>query len=487
MRHRWLAIDRPAGSSTPGGSPTRGWHRAPSGRSVLCPLRWLLLAALLLSAVRLPTSCPQGTASARPDGSRALTVVREPSRHWTWVIVPASAAFVDTGVFLEQGETFVVEATGSWTMVTDDREYISDADGAKACVYGSGPLGVLLGRVAGLPGPATLVLGRHAQREAPATGILYLNANHLWWLRDAQRGQLTVRIRGGRPATPQLRSRCKDADLAAIRERILHRCNTLRQRMGLPQVTSLPSLERAAQAHAEYVDRHDYSHTQQRGKEGFLGEQPWDRMRACGYHGPCGEVIASEDSAEEALEIWVASVYHRQFITNPALSAIGMGVYGRIQVLTYGLQEEAPTTAVALYPPAEEREVPLSWPGLESPSPIPAGAPTPVGYTVSAHFPAEVKRVHRMQLREVDGAEVPCYARHRLNDEALRHSNSVFLLPQASLAPGKTYQAMVAAETAAGDQEVQWTFTTTDVVPRALEPEPQFIAPRRPVLSVVHR
>ncbi|NLC55741.1 MAG: hypothetical protein GX774_02760, partial [Armatimonadetes bacterium] len=147
------------------------WHCAPVA------LLLTLLAAPRVSAA--PGDLPQ----ADP----------EPSGHEVRVTVPANAAFVDTGVFLKQGETFAVEATGSWTMVTDDREYISDADGAKACGYGSGPLGVLLGRVAGLPGPATLVLGRHAQREAPATGILYLNANHLWWLRDAQRGQLTVR------------------------------------------------------------------------------------------------------------------------------------------------------------------------------------------------------------------------------------------------------------------------------------------------------
>lgn len=414
--------------------------------------------ARALFAAALVTALLSALTVIRPAEAGAAQTV---STHQVTVRVPARASAVDTGVYLEAGEPFVISAAGEWTLVTDRKQYVADADGAAYCVYEGRRLGVLLGRVAGLPGPAQFALGTRAESRAPASGVLYLMSNHPWWLRDRQQGELTVTVRGGRAATPELRSNSEEAELRAARAAVLQRLNAVRQRMGLPAVDVVAALERAAQGHAKYADRHDYSHQERPDRAGFVGEYPWDRARAFGYVGGCGEVMAMEEGAEAALEMWLASVYHRQFITHPALSGIGFGLYGRVQVLNYALAAAPLTERVAAYPPPDAQEVPLSWPGLELPSPIPEGAPTPVGYTVSAHFPAVVKAVHALRLEDPHRGVVGCYARHRLSDAALSNSDAVFLLPRAPLQPGTTYRVSMAVETARGPQEIAWSFTTS--------------------------
>ncbi|MDH7571320.1 MAG: hypothetical protein QHJ73_17215, partial [Armatimonadota bacterium] len=149
------------------------------------------------------------------------------------VTVPAGAVWVDTGVYLEAGETFRVEARGEWSIaLPDGRRCETDADGCLQVRYRGRPVGQLLGRVAGIPGPADMALGKAGEYRANAPGILYLESNHLWWLRNQHRGEITVSIHGGSPATDSLRARVREAALEAARSTALEYCNRVRRRLG---------------------------------------------------------------------------------------------------------------------------------------------------------------------------------------------------------------------------------------------------------------
>ena len=263
----------------------------------------------------------------------------------------------------------MISAAGEWTLVTDRKQYVADADGAASCVYEGRRLGVLLGRVAGLPGPAQFALGTRAESRAPASGVLYLMSNHPWWLRDRQQGELTVTVRGGRAATPELRSNSEEAELRAARAAVLQRLNAVRQRMGLPAVDVVAALERAAQGHAKYADRHDYSHQERPDRAGFVGNTPGiERGRSATWGLRRGD--GDGEGAEAALEMWLASVYHRQFITHPALSGIGFGLYGRVQVLNYALAAAPLTERWLLIPAGRAGSAALlARPGAAQPDP----------------------------------------------------------------------------------------------------------------------
>jgi hypothetical protein len=250
-------------------------------------------------------------------------------------------------------------------------------------------------------------------------------------------------------------------ELNALREETLARCNALRARMGLPPVRRMAALERSAQAHAEYLDRNAArGHFEQRGRRGFTGKTLLDRMGAAGYEGGGGEVAAYEETAGEAFDAWMASVYHREFATHPALAGLGLGVCGRVQVLDYAVDPEPRSHTIACLPANLQQDVPLAWHGREAPSPLPEGFAGPVGCTISAHFPDAILRVDQVSLTAAGGTAVPCFTRHRLNDPNLKGSAAVFLLPQSPLQPGVTYRATIAVETAAGPEQADWTFRT---------------------------
>jgi uncharacterized protein YkwD len=306
-----------------------------------------------------------------------------------------------------------------------------------------------------------MALGKAGEYRANAPGILYLESNHLWWLRNQHRGEITVSIHGGSPATDSLRARVREAALEAARSTALEYCNRVRRRMGLPSVGRMKALEIAAQGHAEYLAVRDaQGHEQEPGTPGFTGTTAQQRQRAAGYDGPGGEVVAYEDTVEAAVEMWLASVYHRLFLTDPALRAIGFGIWGRTQVLNYAVATAPRTDQVVCYPTDGQQQVPVSWNGLESPSPLPTGAEKPVGYTVSAHFPTAIRRVEEAVLRGPDDEPVACYQLSSATDKHLRDRNAVFLLPRSPLRPGVTYRALVVVETAAGKRRAEWSFTT---------------------------
>jgi uncharacterized protein YkwD len=123
------------------------------------------------------------------------------------------------------------------------------------------------------------------------------------------------------------------ADAAAERQariELAQLIGTERARHGAPQLDRVPSLGRAATAHAaDMVARGFFSHLSPEGSRLI------DRVRASGYLEECttwevGEVLAWGDgelgTPAAAMRLWVESVPHRRALTRRAYREVGVGV-----------------------------------------------------------------------------------------------------------------------------------------------------------------
>ena len=113
-------------------------------------------------------------------------------------------------------------------------------------------------------------------------------------------------------------------ELSRVRREMLDAVNRFRREKGREELVSSPTLDRAAQAHAEdMIRRSYYAH---RNPE---GDTAGDRVRAAGYGRP---LFVSENIAKgpfepaETVERWMASSGHRANILRAKAREVGGGV-----------------------------------------------------------------------------------------------------------------------------------------------------------------
>jgi len=119
-----------------------------------------------------------------------------------------------------------------------------------------------------------------------------------------------------------LRQAAALGDAAGLRAAVLAAINRERERAGVPPLRPHPALERAAQAHAEDLERRSYydHHSPE-------GTTPRSRLLAQGYDAR----LAAENlakgffSADEVVARWMLSSGHRANILNPQLVDLGVG------------------------------------------------------------------------------------------------------------------------------------------------------------------
>jgi len=113
------------------------------------------------------------------------------------------------------------------------------------------------------------------------------------------------------------------------RQEALKSINRLRQEVGLSRMKEDQILQKAAQAHAEYLVRHHLSsHYEKVGEEGFTGTKPVDRALKAGYHSRLtGENLSTKHStAKKSIEGLFSAIYHRYGFLNPDFDEIGIGI-----------------------------------------------------------------------------------------------------------------------------------------------------------------
>jgi uncharacterized protein YkwD len=256
--------------------------------------------------------------------------------------------------------------------------------------------------------------------------------------------------------------------------RALQRVNQLRKAAGLAPMAYDSSLGAGALGHAQYLLTNPSqvnvdAHRQVSGAQGYFGTAPGQRVMFYGYTGGgVAEVINFTDKAEEAVDGWMDTLYHRLPLIYPGNTAMGYGLAAagaeRVNVLEAG-PNFAAGVAVA-WPYDGQVGVPTGWDGAESPDPLRlyAGARGPVGYTITLTFGGEVRSL-TLDRYSLSGPQGPVAVMpfDPVRDDIL--TDTVALIPYDPLAPGSRYTVTLSGQVDEGDgpqpYSRSWSFTTS--------------------------
>jgi hypothetical protein len=309
-------------------------------------------------------------------------------------------------------------------------------------------------------------------------------------------------LAGGAIASRPVRADVSDFE----KERALETVNKIRASVGLTPVELSESLCQGAEAHALYLslNQDDPStanlgaHQETPGRPGFS-----EAGRQAGTHGD----IAFGVRPVESIAIWIDSYFHRLPFLDPEADAVGIGVNTvkddvPVSILSFHMRPRgAGRGPVLLYPFEGMRNVPLSMPLTEIPSPIPEGGDDgrsqdpameldedpmvghlgrsrEVGYPITL----QMRPGHRLteatgSLTVVDGAPVPVYfdsPETPPSQIAARYIGSTLaLIPHDPLQMGTRYRAWFRCRVDGGAPET-WTATFRtegEDLPSAGEPD----------------
>ena len=195
-----------------------------------------------------------------------------------------------------------------------------------------------------------------------------------------------------------------DADTYSALEAV----NRIRSAAGIPPWRLSLSLEGAARAHTLFFLRNlhrygqtltDSVHQEKPGWPLFVGRTPWSRDVAFGYDGDGdSEVMAFGVGAQEAVQLWLDSIYHRFGLLDPGLTSMGFGIAGEaskspdlpVTTLNAGFESrsEVPNGRAIIWPVSGMTAVPRRFTAGEIPDPLQnfRGGHYPAGYPVTVSF-----------------------------------------------------------------------------------------------------
>lgn len=168
-------------------------------------------------------------------------------------------------------------------------------------------------------------------------------------------------------------------------------------------------------------------------------------------------------SAEEAIDGWIGTFYHRLPLLEPGLVRIGWGLEGHVAVLDSGsLVAPTQTPMHVAWPPPQAVNVPRRF-CAELPNPVPGADQSQWGYPVTLQtFGTDPQLRMRLYVgAQRGGTEIPCHfstPKEPTNTE-LAPAGAFCLIPKVPLAANTTYTVAVdgwVKEDAGAD----WQFTT---------------------------
>jgi hypothetical protein len=249
-------------------------------------------------------------------------------------------------------------------------------------------------------------------------------------------------------------------------EAVLDAMNAYRTKSGLGKVRLSATLSKACDLHALYLSKND--------ARGLSGHE--EDPRAPGYTEEGAKAgkrsvispFAPHETAIEAVDSLMATLYHRVSMLQPELSEVGIGwAYRRdglghlvIDVSTIDLKTD-PKLYPTVYPVNGQKDVPIDF-GLgarETPNPIP-------GEVNGAGYPITVQLVERKKPYDVeaklflDAKEVDCWFSSPSSParDDWPQPGVVGLIPMQKLKPDTTYIVKFKEKT--GGTEREWAFTT---------------------------
>ena len=237
--------------------------------------------------------------------------------------------------------------------------------------------------------------------------------------------------------------------------------NQFRYAIGSPTVPSDPRLVQAAQNHANYNSANGVlGHYETAGLPYYTGYAPRDRLIAQGWTTSfVSEVATGGTELGGVRQLWDAP-YHRLGMMHPNATTIGWGhseLNGRQNnvgdiVYNFGIR---PVEFVRS-PANMQTNIPTSWSGHESPSPVPAGTSGPYGYPIMVVYSAgQNVQFRAAEIVAPGGTRLPFY----LAPQQFEYDYQV-IIPQRPLATNTTYHVRFDITVAGQWLTNEWDFST---------------------------
>jgi len=248
------------------------------------------------------------------------------------------------------------------------------------------------------------------------------------------------------------------ADASAVDMLLL--ANQYRYAIGSPTVPSDPRLVQAAQNHANGI----LGHYETAGLPYYTGYAPRDRLIAQGWTTSfVSEVATGGSELGGVRQLWDAP-YHRLGLMHPNATTIGWGhseLNGRQNnvgdiVYNFGIR---PVEFVRS-PAHMQTNIPTSWSGQESPSPVPSGTSGPYGYPIMVVYSAgQNVQFRAAELVAPGGGRLPFY----VAPQQFEYDYQV-IIPQRPLAVNTTYHVRFDITVAGQWLTNEWDFSTGSTV-----------------------
>ena len=241
--------------------------------------------------------------------------------------------------------------------------------------------------------------------------------------------------------------------------------NQLRYAIGSPTVPTDPRLQQAAQNHANYNSANGIlGHYETAGLPYYTGYAPRDRLIAQGWTTSfVSEVATGGSELGGVRQLWDAP-YHRLGLMHPNATTIGWGHselnnrqsnVGDI-VYNFGIR---PVEFVRS-PANLQTNIPTSWSGQESPSPVPAGSSGPYGYPIMVVYSAgQNVQFRAAELVAPGGMHLPFY----VAPQQFEYDYQV-IVPQRPLATNTTYHVRFDITVAGTWLTNEWDFSTGSTI-----------------------
>ena len=253
------------------------------------------------------------------------------------------------------------------------------------------------------------------------------------------------------------------ADASAVDMLLL--TNQYRYAIGSPTVPSDPRLVQAAQNHANYNSANGIlGHYETAGLPYYTGYAPRDRLIAQGWTTSfVSEVATGGSELGGVRQLWDAP-YHRLGLMHPNATTIGWGhseLNGRQNnvgdiVYNFGIR---PVEFVRS-PAHMQTNIPTSWSGQESPSPVPSGTSGPYGYPIMVVYSAgQNVQFRAAELVAPGGGRLPFY----VAPQQFEYDYQV-IIPQRPLAVNTTYHVRFDITVAGQWLTNEWDFSTGSTV-----------------------
>src|SRR5438105_4622365 len=241
--------------------------------------------------------------------------------------------------------------------------------------------------------------------------------------------------------------------------------NQLRSAIGSPTVPADPRLTQAALNHANYSSANGVGgHFETAGLPYYTGYSARDRLIATGWTTSfVSEVATGGSELGGVQQLWDAP-YHRLGLMHPNATNIGWGhseLNGRqsnVGDIVYDFGFRA--VDFVRSPANLQTNIPTTWSGHESPSPVPAGSSGPYGYPIMVVYSAGTNvQMRAAEVVAPDGTRLPIY----YAQQQFEYDYQV-IVPQRPLAANTTYHVRFDITVAGQYVTNEWDFATGSTV-----------------------